>query len=165
MRFLFSEEVQAPACFPSGLRIEDCRFGYEFKGVDAVYVMCKSMDALYKGHDFVPFFPSLQITEELMLRLWSNRYFQNDGWLVCSFGLRSVKDDPAGGVNSSPTDGVESSPADGVNSNLADGITRAASFVRLFNPETGETKELGTAYHLNKLRLEILRDVKNELSV
>lgn len=149
MRFLFSEEVQAPACFPSNLRIEDCRFGFEFKGVDAVYVMCKSMDALYKGHDFVPFFPSLQITEELMLRLWSNRYFQNDGWLVCSFGLRSVKDDPAGGVDFSP----------------ADKISRAASFVRLFNPETGETKELGTAYHLNKLRLEILRDVKNELSV
>lgn len=135
MRFLFSEEVQAPACFPSGLRVEDCRFGY----------------------DFVPFFHSLQITEELMLRLWSNRYFQNDGWLVCQFGLRSVKDDSAEGVDSNPADGVESSPADG--------ITRAASFVRLFNPETGETKELGTAYHLNKLRFEILRDVKNELSV
>lgn len=97
------------------LQLSECRFGFE-----------------YADGSFTPFEPSLQVTEELLLELWSDQWYQSHGWLIYSFGVKVFGDH------------------------------QGASFVRLFNPFSGEKKQLGNAYHYNQLLLKRLREIAGE---
>ncbi len=83
----------------------------------------------YADGRFSPFVESLEVTEEFLLELWSEPIFQSHGWLVYSFGVTVFGDN------------------------------QGCSFVRLFNPFSGEKKKLGTPYHYNQLRLQRLREM------